>query len=476
MASQYVSFAVAFAVSVLLARWYITPAQLGQFSIAFAAVTLIASLQDFGITRYVTGETDLDSVQLRSAFTVSVVVALGVAGLALLCAKPVAEFYGHPELADLTRVIAASYLFIPLAIIPQALRQRELDFKSNAVIEVGAGLLNALVSVVLAVRGFGAEALAWGVFAQQAGRMGLSQWRNGLTLPYPATLAAAGPIWRFGGGSSLMTINGALAAKAPELVIGHLLGNTAVGLFARASGLAGQLRTLLSGAVAGVFYPAFARVRDSGAPLAPPYLRVVGCYCVLTWPAMAAIAALAEPLIRLLYGERWIATAPVLQWIALSQMCFVALPLHTELPLLSGRMRALIRRNIADTAISLALLALGAWWGLTGVALSRLAYGIAWIALYAGFLRGIVGFSWRDILATWVRSALVTLPALLPALLAYATVTTPATMEWKLLLATSLAGAVLWLAAVVALRHPVLDELLALVPSRMRYNASRATF
>jgi O-antigen/teichoic acid export membrane protein len=47
LVSQYTSFAIQFATSVVLARWFITPAQLGLFSIAFAAVTIVAFLQDF---------------------------------------------------------------------------------------------------------------------------------------------------------------------------------------------------------------------------------------------------------------------------------------------------------------------------------------------------------------------------------------------------------------------------------------------
>ena len=42
MASQYVAFAINFGVSIYLARYYIGPDELGLFSIAFAATTLIA--------------------------------------------------------------------------------------------------------------------------------------------------------------------------------------------------------------------------------------------------------------------------------------------------------------------------------------------------------------------------------------------------------------------------------------------------
>ena len=76
-----------------------------------------------------------------------------------------------------------------------------------------------------------------------------------------------------------------------------------------------------------------------GEPLGPPYLRVVAAYTGVTWPAMAGIAVLAEPIINLLYGARWIGAAQLLGWVALSQLCYVALPLKGDLPVLLGRRR-----------------------------------------------------------------------------------------------------------------------------------------
>ena len=149
--SQYSSFALQFATSVILARWFITPAELGLFSISFAAVTIVAFLQDFGVTRYVAGERELTREKLATAFTVSVAFAWGVALLAIAAAGPIAAFYGDPRLYGITRIIAASYLLVPLAIVPQATCQRRMDYKSNSMIEVGSSVANAATSITLAV-------------------------------------------------------------------------------------------------------------------------------------------------------------------------------------------------------------------------------------------------------------------------------------------------------------------------------------
>ncbi|MFD2782751.1 hypothetical protein ACFS32_18750 [Novosphingobium pokkalii] len=50
----------------------------------------------------------------------------------------------------------------------------------------------------------------------------------------------------------------------------------------------------------------------------------MAAYTGVTWPAMAGIATLAQPLILALYGPRWVAAAPLLRWVALAQLCYIS--------------------------------------------------------------------------------------------------------------------------------------------------------
>jgi len=459
LTSQYASFALQFVTSVILARWFITPDQLGEFSVAFAAITLVAFLQDFGVTRYIAGERDLTDEKIHTAYTVSVAFAWTIAVLAVLASWPVAWFYGDPGMLPVAHVIAASYLFIPLAIVPQAMCQRRLDFKSNSMIEIGAALANTAVALVLAIRGHGAMALAWGAFAQQFARMAVSQWRAGGMLPWPLRLHGAEPVLRIGGTNSVLAVCNSITARAPELVIGRLITNAAVGFYSRAAGLALQLRTLLAGAVTGVFYPAFRQVRDRGDPLGPPYLRVVAAYTAITWPAMAGISLLAEPIVRLLYGEAWLAAAPLLVWVALAQMFYMALPLHGDLPILLGRMKRLIHCNLLDTVSSVTLLALSAPLGLEWVALSRIAHGMLFVAIFAGLMRAITGFAWRELVSVYLRSAASTLAAIVPTILLYATWSGPAEAGFAQIVCSAGLGGLCWLATLWLVRHPTFEEI-----------------
>ncbi len=463
VASQYTSFAIQFVTSVVLARLFIKPQDLGLFSLAFSAVMLVSFMQEFGVARYISGERDLTPDKIQTAFTISTVFAWGVALLCLLAAKPIAVIYQDPRLLPLTVVIASSYLLVPLAIVPQALCQRRLDYRSNTMIEVGAALANSITSITLAVLGFGALALAWGAFAQQAARLIISQWRGGWRLPWPPRVKGARPVLEIGATNSVLTIGGSIISRSPELVIGKVISHIAVGLFSRATGLAMQLRQLVAGAVGNVFFPAFRQVRDSGAPLGPPYIRVVAAYTGITWPAMAGIAVLAYPLVSFLYGHQWTGAAAPLVWIALAQLCYVSAPLNTDLPILFGRMSGLSARIVLETVAALVLLAVSAPFGLAWVAASRLAHGLIWMVIYIPFMRSMLKFSWQELLGIYAKSMLATLAAVTPLLISYSLWRGPEQAGIGQALAGSAAGVLCWFGALALLRHPLLQEILAML-------------
>lgn len=463
MSAQYVVFAVQFVVSVVISRFFLGPEEVGLFSIALSAAMMVSILQDFGITRYIAGERDLGEDRIRTCFTVSILFALGIGLLILALAWPVARFYEDMRLLPLLVIIAGSYLLVPFGIVPSALLQREMDFRSLAWVNIGAAMANAVVALGLAAAGYSALSLAWAAVAQQGARALLGQWRSGRRLTFPLALAGAGPILRFGSGASLLYVSGAIGTRSPELIIGRMLSIAAVGLYGRAASLAGQLHMLATGAIGGVFYPAFARIRDSGDDMAAPYVRVVAGYSAVTWPAMAFLAAAATPLVLMLYGPVWAGVAPLLVWISLSEIAFTALPLHMEIPILLGRMRKLLQLNIIDTIVSIGLLVAGALWSLEWAAASRIGYGILWFGIYAAFMRRLIGFRWRAMLRVYLQSLAATLATVAPLLVVYWRWRDPAEVDFFLLAGCALAGCLCWLATIFLVRHPVRHEVVGVL-------------
>jgi O-antigen/teichoic acid export membrane protein len=461
MGGQYLSFAIQFITSVLISRFFLTPSEVGLFSIAMAAALLASVLQDFGLSRYIAGLPKIDKDEISRCSSMAQVFSFFVAGLIAAAAWPMALVYKQPDLLPIMLIIASSYLFIPCAVVPLALLGRTMTFTGHFKINVGGALAQGAVALGCAAAGFSAYSLAWGTLAFALARGAIAQWLRPAP-PWPLKLSGIGPIVSTGSRLTTLYAVGAAGSRTPDLIVGKALGLLAVGLYSRAASLADQFRMLIAGAIGSVFYPAFARIRDRGEPLGPAYLRVCAGYSAVVWPGMAGLALAAEPVVRLLYGEAWSGVAPLLAMIALSEIVLVSLPLHTDLPILTGRLNQLIRVNLIDTLLAITLMIAGSRWGVEGAAASRLVYALGWLVLYARFLHKLIAFNARELMGIYARSGFATLAALLPLALTYAFLIPPSTIGfWPLAIAAG-AGGILWLTTLAVLRHPALDDLLGI--------------
>jgi O-antigen/teichoic acid export membrane protein len=462
MGGQYLSFGIQFITSVIISRFFLTPSEVGLFSIALSAALVVSVLQDFGLTRYISGLPRIDAEDLSRCSSVALTFSFVVAGLIAAAAYPMAHSYHQPALAPLLLIIAASYLFVPLAVVPLALMGRAMSFRAHFTVNVGGALAQGLVALTLAALGYSAFALAWATLANGFARGIIAQVLRP-ALPWPLRMDGTGAILSMGSRLTSLYATYGISQRSPDMIVGKLLGLLAVGHYSRATSLSDQFRTLISGAIGSVFYPAFARIRDRGEPLGPAYLRVVAGYTAIIWPGMAGLALSAKPIVHLLYGDKWMAVAPLLSIVSLTEIFLVMLPLHTDLPILLGRVNKVLAYGVIDTILSLGLLGLGCLWGVEGAAASRLVYGLAWLLLYARFVQGLVQFNIGAIIDIYIKSALAAAAALAPLALVYLLWVGPDDIGLPTLFATVGLGALTWLGAMVLLRHPALDDLFGLL-------------
>ena len=462
MGGQYLSFAIQFITSVIISRFFLAPAEVGLFSIALSAALVASVLQDFGLSRYIAGLPKVDAAALARCSSVALLFSFVVAGIIAAAAWPMAQAYHQPDLMWMLLIIAASYLFVPLAVVPLALMGRTMSFRGHFTVNVGGAVSQAIVALTLAKLGYSSYALAWATLACGAARGIIAQILRP-ALPWPLRLEGVKPIVHTGSRLTTLYATGALGSRTPDMIVGKILGLFAVGLYSRAVSLSDQFRMLISGAIGSVFYPAFARIRDRGDPLGPAYLRVVAGYTAVIWPGMAGLALAAEPTVRFLYGEHWMGVAPLLTLFALAEIFLVSMPLHTDLPILLGKLNRVMVYNVVDTAMSVLLLTAGCRWGLIGAAGSRIAYGIFWVALYARFLQGLVKYDVRGLMLIYAKSATATLAALLPLALTYLFYAGPGIITLPVMIPAVATGVALWLATLVLVRHPALEDLFGLL-------------
>ncbi|MBB3710827.1 O-antigen/teichoic acid export membrane protein [Limimaricola variabilis] len=375
----------------------LSPAEIGLFLVSSAAVILIETFRDFGVASSIIKEPSLTPDFLRSASTIVALLSLGL-GLGLyLGAGAIAALYGAADLAPLLEVAALGFLFAPISSVRLALLRREMAFGRVAVIGLGANGVGTLTALGLAISGWGALSLAWGSVATACAAAILAQTFRPEPGLYRPTLAHWRRILPFGAWSCLVTILGLLTETLPRLIIGRILGFTAVGLLARAVSLTQLPDRLVLSAVQPVALPAFAELRRAKTELSKVYLGALSLVVILQWPALACLGILADPAVRLLLGDQWLAAIPLLQVVSLAGMALFPASLAFPILVAVEAIRDLAILNLIFVPLLAATIIMAAQFGLMALAWSLLPLNIVQGLALLAAVRRHLPFRWSEL-------------------------------------------------------------------------------
>ncbi len=303
-ADKYLSQLIALVTVAVMSR-ILSPAEIGLFLVANSVIMLADNFRTFGVGIYIVQVPELRRESVQSAFTVTLAMSL-VIGLGILAsAGPIARFYDEQNLAHLLRVAVLAFCTIPFASPILALMQRDLAFGTMAWLNVATALVNAAVTVTLAMLGLGPVSYVWGYVASSSFlSLGCIALRPDLGIFRPS-LRDARHIMTFGGVSTAVTLVNMANDMLPRLAFAKIIGFDAAGLYGRALTLC-QLpdRAVLS-ALQPVVLPAMAAHARAGGELKTVYLKGLALVTAVQWPVLLMLALLADPVVRVILGPQW---------------------------------------------------------------------------------------------------------------------------------------------------------------------------
>jgi len=116
-----------------------------------------------------------------------------------------------------------------------------------------------------------------------------------------------------------------------------------------------------------VLFPALAQVQNNIPRFRQQYIRATGLIALITFPLMAGVAALAEPLILLLLGPKWAEVIPIVQILSFVGMfqsiCQPAGSVYTAL----GKTKSMFYVSVVLLVAFVMLMIPGIRFGLRGV-------------------------------------------------------------------------------------------------------------
>ncbi len=292
------------------------PSAYGVMGMANLLMVFILNFRDLGTGSAIIQRKTVSGRLLSSLFWLNFFLGLALAGSVCALSPLAARFFKTPELVSILCVLSTSFWLMSCGVVHSSIIIREMRFRALATADLSAGVMGFLVALTLAYSGFGVWSLVWANVANAltscAGYWIGSKWRPKLQFDKAEVRSIAHYSLNLSG----FGLVNYFSRNADNITVGKLLGKTPLGDYAMAYNLMLTPIQNISSVIAQVTFPAFARIQDDNARFRSAYVRSCMLIGLITFPVMAGLGVIADPLIRTVLGVKWVGAIKVFQILA----------------------------------------------------------------------------------------------------------------------------------------------------------------
>jgi O-antigen/teichoic acid export membrane protein len=360
-------------IGIFLAR-LLGPDAFGTFAVAFVAMVALLSFNDLGVSLAIVRWPGEPSEIAPTVATISVVTSVILYVGCFVGAPAFSTAMGAPSAAPVIRVLALNVVISGVVAVPNELLQRYFRQDRKMIADQVNNWVGAGVSVGLAWSGFGAMSLGIGQLAGGLAAGVIFVAFSPLPLRFGFDVAKARALLGFGmplAGASAIVF---LVGNVDNLVVGHLLGATALGFYVLAWNLASWPVNMFSQPMRSVAPALFSRLQHDPAAMRAGFLSAASLLGSVTLPICLLVSGSAVPLLEFVYGARWEPASRALVWLGVLAALRILFELIYDYFVVLARSRSVLTVEILWLLVLIPSLIAGArTGGIFGVGVADVA-------------------------------------------------------------------------------------------------------
>ena len=358
----------------VLAR-LLAPADFGLVALGTTLMLLVTEVTELSMAQALVNHAAPTREHFDTAWTLNALRGTVLGAAFAAAALPVAQLYGDQRLVGIMLALGISIVLGGMTNPRRVLLTRELVFWQESVLTVGQKLAGVVASILIAYLYQSYWALVIGILVTQMANVAISY----MVLPFVPRprLAHARELFSFSLWVTAARLVDSLSWRFDTLFVGKLLGNTALGHYSMGSTLASIPTRETTGPLRQTFFPAFSSMRDDAARMAAAYQRAQAVVTAVALPAGFGAALVADPLIRLVMGEKWTPAIFIVQALAAVYALQTLGSSVDSVGMAKGQTRLLFMRSLQMLLVRIPVI-IGAtlYFGMVGLITARVATGL----------------------------------------------------------------------------------------------------
>lgn len=358
----------------ILAR-LLSPADFGIVSISNLIIAFFQIFANLGFSNSIIYKQESDRRVLSTLYFLNLIVGVFIFVVIYLSTPYIITFYSEPKLERVVKLASYYFLIVYFGQLYLFLLEKELRFRSVAIIDIAGTVIGSSVTITLAYSGFEELSLIIGSLVMQTVKTGL-QVLFGVKFFIPTWFFSLRDIkehLRFGLFNLGDGLLGFVQSNADTIFIGGMLGVKMLGYYTIAVQLAIFPIGKLNPIILQVAYPILAKMKDNHENLKQSYLKILDFISYCNLPLLAGLYITADSVVPLFYGPGWEQTIELIKiFVFVGAFTCLSHPLFT-LAFTKGKPNLLFYLNLGTLIIKLPLVyLLGSYYQVTGIAVAFL--------------------------------------------------------------------------------------------------------
>lgn len=389
---KYSTMIISFISGMILAR-LLMPEDYGAIGMLLIFMSLAEVFIDAGFGSALIQKKNPTQTDYSTVFYFNIGMSVILYAVLFFSAPTIANFFRMPILCKVLRVQGLILFIYAFNIIQRNQIRKSLQFKKLSKITITSSVISLIITIILAFMGFG----VWALVAQNFLGALIPCIFFWLTMNWRPTWeyswASFKELFGFGSYMFLTHLFTTFSQRITSLLVGRWYDPATMGYYTKASALSKYATLSVAGVMIQTTYPLYAAVQDDKERLINMVKRITSTLAYITVPLLSLFILIAEPLIVLLYSDRWLPSVPYFQILCIGGIASCLLSVNQQTIAAIGKSRVffvwtIIKESVGIASQVVGLIVWGMWGLLIGKVLSSwFSYfvNISLVSKYVGY-------------------------------------------------------------------------------------------
>ena len=337
---------VSFIVSLVLAR-LLLPEQYGIVALVTVIINIFNVFVTSGLPSALIQKKDADDVDFSTVLYFNIVFSASLYVALFFAAPFISTFFEYDQLTLILRVMGISLIVASVNSVQRSMVSRKMQFKKFFFATFIGTIISAVVGITMAIKGLG----VWALVAQSLTNMVIDTIIMAIVNRWVPKLAFSfkklGSLFSFGWKLLLSSLINVIFEDIRTLIIGKMYSSEDLAFYNKGKQVPYLLVANINAAIQSVLFPVLASKQDDRTEVKRIMRRSIKTSSFIIMPMMFGLAAVAEPLVKVILTDNWLECVPYLQ-IACVSMAIM--------PLQTANLQALYALGRSDITLKLEII------------------------------------------------------------------------------------------------------------------------